>query len=305
MSVCLINCLDGRFQSTPPARGATPERSTISSKQEFQSTPPARGATSKCFISNASMVFQSTPPARGATGMDEELAKINARFQSTPPARGATEELPCNVGVGQNFNPRPPRGGRLDVDGDIVAEIGISIHAPREGGDRNAWYYIDRSKKFQSTPPARGATARRTHPHAQFSAFQSTPPARGATGLLLVCVEDHQRFQSTPPARGATDALKQKAGCHIAISIHAPREGGDQSYFSRDPKESLFQSTPPARGATLSQSAAHIAKNNFNPRPPRGGRHKELRFPDTPLTISIHAPREGGDHHRRVLQIHA
>ena len=70
--------------------------------------------------------------------MDEELAKINARFQSTPPARGATEELPCNVGVGQNFNPRPPRGGRLDVDGDIVAEIGISIHAPSEGGDQTS-----------------------------------------------------------------------------------------------------------------------------------------------------------------------
>ena len=37
--------------------------------------------------------------------------------------------------VSQNFNPRPPRGGRrLSVHGLFQARE-ISIHAPREGGD--------------------------------------------------------------------------------------------------------------------------------------------------------------------------
>ena len=37
--------------------------------------------------------------------------------------------------VNRNFNPRPPRGGRLDAS-DVTAIIfDISIHAPREGGD--------------------------------------------------------------------------------------------------------------------------------------------------------------------------
>ena len=36
----------------------------------------------------------------------------------------------------------------------------ISIHAPREGGDTMAARLTDRQKKFQSTPPARGATKR-------------------------------------------------------------------------------------------------------------------------------------------------
>ena len=35
----------------------------------------------------------------------------------------------------QDFNPRPPRGGRLDKGIKIIDNRTISIHAPREGGD--------------------------------------------------------------------------------------------------------------------------------------------------------------------------
>ena len=58
----------------------------------------------------------------------------------------------------KNFNPRPPRGGRL---GDkILALTGdiISIHAPREGGDASRRAATSTTIVFQSTPPARGAT---------------------------------------------------------------------------------------------------------------------------------------------------
>ena len=34
-----------------------------------------------------------------------------------------------------NFNPRPPRGGRRDFMAALLTTLGISIHAPREGGD--------------------------------------------------------------------------------------------------------------------------------------------------------------------------
>ena len=78
----------------------------------------------------------------------------------------------------------------------------ISIHAPREGGDRIIRGVDKFTIRFQSTPPARGAT-RGTTPARRCSTFQSTPPARGATGVLGVC------------------------GLVVAISIHAPREGGD------------------------------------------------------------------------------
>ena len=38
-----------------------------------------------------------------------------------------------------------------------------------------------------------------------------------------------------------------------------------------------------------------MIQNDFNPRPPRGGRHGAAHHALRPQTISIHAPREGGD----------
>ena len=78
-------------------------------------------------------------------------------------------------------------------------------------------------------------------------------------------------FQSTPPARGATTAEVQTRVGSI-ISIHAPREGGDEAILDYMVGEAQFQSTPPARGAT-------IIPDNFK----------------LVVLISIHAPREGGD----------
>ena len=56
-------------------------------------------------------------------------------FQSTPPARGATPDCPESGRSDADFNPRPPRGGRLAFYAALEAVGIISIHAPREGGD--------------------------------------------------------------------------------------------------------------------------------------------------------------------------
>ena len=169
---------------------------------------------------------------------------------------------------------------------------------------------------FQSTPPARGAT-RESFQCTSNAEFQSTPPARGATrgicsqSALWIPISIHapreggdhkalsasvlhQEFQSTPPARGRL---------HFSASFR---------------RYCRFQSTPPARGATAPPiSRMPIVSRNFNPRPPRGGRPcgpiftswRSSYFNPRPreggdpaegvweilVTISIHAPREGGD----------
>ena len=56
-------------------------------------------------------------------------------FQSPPPARGATRELLETFRPHLGFNPRPPRGGRLQAQAQLTA-----------------------LREFQSPPPARGAT---------------------------------------------------------------------------------------------------------------------------------------------------
>ena len=100
------------------------------------------------------------------------------------------------------------------------------------------------------------------------------------------------------------------------ISIHAPREGGDSGSSVRRISEFYFNPRPPRGGRRLTCTHRPDIKY-FNPRPPRGGRlqrHIAMQhgatFQSTPpargataiqcfwswgLSISIHAPREGGD----------
>ena len=170
----------------------------------FNPRPPRGGATAdSSSLLGMVVVFQSTPPARGATSLFKVGKTSNALFQSTPPARGAT--APLHHGH---------------------AALGISIHAPREGGRQHGWPKSRRQANFNPRPP-RG----------------------GRRYCILSCGRFMLPFQSTPPARGATPAFRPK-GQTGGISIHAPREGGDNNHGT------IFTG----------------ALQNFNPRPPRGGR---------------------------------
>ena len=125
---------------------------------------------------------------------------------------------------------------------------GISIHAPREGGDGHADGALAQAGHFNPRPP-RGGRQRAAWDAPHVAEFQSTPPARGATcaplrpseakrdfnprpprGGRRVNIPPLRRrgaaFQSAPPARGATPGSPCPP-CSAAISIHAPREGGD------------------------------------------------------------------------------
>ena len=114
--------------------------------------------------------------------------------------------------------------------------MGISIHAPREGGDCTIDYYQTKTRLFQSTPPARGATTTRISP--------------STSGT----------FQSTPPARGATTSKRSSSGL-MPISIHAPREGGDLCvYRNLAPLTPDFNPRPPRGGRRVVFIASYLAQ---------------------------------------------
>ena len=194
--------IHAQFQSTLPARGATPSRAPrrpwpshfnprsphgerrrtsrrCSSSSVFQSTLPARGATGECKSKHTRPKFQSTLPARGATrGLRHKVAVLG--FQSTLPARGAT--------VREWWLPR---------------RRGISIHAPRTGSDEAGRAGGRPKKAFQSTLPARGATALFADAVSASKNFNPRSP-HGERPIAAVTAAVSSGFQSTLPARGAT-----------------------------------------------------------------------------------------------------
>ena len=74
------------------------------------------------------------------------------------PARGATiTGSTCMMSLG-HFNPRPREGGDKGSGANLIVTLDISIHAPARGATMPT-VTVSSVCRFQSTPPARGATA--------------------------------------------------------------------------------------------------------------------------------------------------
>ena len=115
-----------------------------------------------------------------------------------------------------------------------------------------------------------------THPTSfQYSTFQSTPPARGATSIMTR-VSRSAAISIHAPREGG-DLGGKGCGYFLAgISIHAPREGGD-SVVKRNAFEYLyFNPRPPRGGRRGIASTIVVMISDFNPRPPRGGRLQKV-----------------------------
>ena len=191
------------------------------------------------------------------------------------------------------FNPRPPWGGRRRGN---VRYINGGHFNPRPpwGGRLNGEFLSFTANRFQSTPSVGRATWVGMDFGYTNDPFQSTPSVGRATGLSVPAFE-LLAFQSTPSVGRATNAMLI-CPLHILISIHALRGEGDafrhcrlQKYLCR------FQSTPSVGRATFFDRYCKIVDNNFNPRPPWGGRLEIMVALIHGLMISIHALRGEGD----------
>ncbi len=172
------------FQSTPPARGATPGELARTGNENYFNPRPPRGGRPQYpnlngLIEDISIhapreggdctrpvtrysikSFQSTPPARGATYTGDFIRDGHDQFQSTPPARGATRSPVSLINFDRISIHAPREGGDSIINSRLSTRRSISIHAPREGGDVSCAGNPAGTNIFQSTPPARGATAK-------------------------------------------------------------------------------------------------------------------------------------------------
>ena len=236
------------FYPRPPRGGRPGISCWISRTGRFLSTPSARRATGldglACGDGNAD--FYPRPP-RGGRQTHGNKAPPEYRFLSTPSARRATSCGAYHQSVRHYFYPRPPRGGRPDGAGHGRRTCCISIHALREEGDCAGYVVIGDTLVFLSTPSARRATLWLSMSMMITAYFYPRPP-RGGRPRIACAWPTSFIFLSTPSARRATRDLD------TPIILHQ------------------FLSTPSARRATPDQQAGIHVRQDFYPRPPRGGR---------------------------------
>ena len=122
------------FQSTPSPRRATrPSPPRNVGKIYFNPRPPRGGRLLKKIIGCLLLEFQSTPSPRRATSKSSILVGEMA-FQSTPSPRRATVVCIITAVCHNDFNPRPPRGGRrITLNGCSPSNVNFNPRPPRGG----------------------------------------------------------------------------------------------------------------------------------------------------------------------------
>ena len=215
----------------------------------FQSTRPVRGATQLFHLRFWIALFQSTRPVRGATRSACRWRRSRRHFNPRAPC-GARRAATGGWQSILHFNPRAPCGARLQVIQHGIVLLGISIHAPRAGRDRQQFHPQAHQRDFNPRAPC-GARRSTQRASGNFSHFNPRAPC-GARRPPRTGRSSASRFQSTRPVRGAT-----QSGADLPplgqISIHAPRAGRDSA-----PTHLLGMS-----------------KMHFNPRAPCGARQQK------------------------------
>ena len=173
-----------------------------------------------------------------------------------------------------NFNPRSPWGERPHADGALPQTLPISIHAPRGGSDSVNVVIFDGHLDFNPRSPW-GERHQYFDSQKRTFGFQSTLPVGGATANRAL-MESPPIFQSTLPVGGATLLFR------FVVNLLA-----------------VFQSTLPVGGATRRRRWSSCPAHDFNPRSPWGERRKPFLTQTKAISISIHAPRGGSDHHHQ------
>ena len=196
-----------------------------------------------------------------------------------------------------DFYPRPPRGGRPEVNEHRPHSSQISIHALREEGDAGRAGAARPHIHFYPRPPRGGRRARHGSKR-RWKKFLSTPSARRATARCTVEVTVYRLFLSTPSARRATSSRYFSREGSVYFYPRPPR-GGRPTKIPGSGRAKTFLSTPSARRATAglrrqsgrlpisihalreegdpSSPSMQRRHRYFYPRPPRGGRQQKQR----------------------------
>ena len=220
---------------------------------------------------NPTPPFQSTPSARRAT-----ITRQSHRTGSEISIHALREEGDGRSSVHDYAEDISIHALREEGDeGDLagVHQSAISIHALREEGDHQRQRRARHVLHFNPRPP-RGGRHFMQRRISRWQTFQSTPSARRATAGQSCTAPAARDFNPRPPRGGRRTGTC--LGCRrTEISIHALREEGDR--IRRYVFEALAAISIHAlrEEGDLRLSETSLEINDFNPRPPRGGRREK------------------------------
>ena len=169
----------GTFQSTLPARGATPRRVAGNRIVSISIHAPRTGSDARTSAAIPDVPISIHAPRTGSDTTADRWFAFFPAFQSTLPARGATCSG-CSRPIQPEISIHAPRTGS---DTDALSPLPspcISIHAPRTGSDL-ACPVLLADPAISIHAPRTGSDAPATAHCRWHPAFQSTLPARGAT----------------------------------------------------------------------------------------------------------------------------
>ncbi len=302
------------FQSTLPARGATTADSAEPKSIEISIHAPRTGSDCPPHTPQAVVLSISIhAPRTGSdddpfdmveqieisihaprTGSDMVISAISGTIAISihAPRTGSDPTTKLPIPGLYDFNPRSPHGERLFRLIAIFGHCRISIHAPRTGSDGFDRRAKRTGKAFQSTLPARGATASTVVPSARARHFNPRSP-HGERRFDRRAKRTGKAFQSTLPARGATFS-RLLQNLRDSISIHAPRTGSDVSAIVADPLKIHFNPRSP-HGERLNGRGRQEMPQLFQSTLPARGATRNCPVKLGRICISIHAPRTGSD----------
>ena len=283
-----------KFQSTLPARGAT-KRFSPRTRQHSHFNPRSPHGERR-YVSIQNPVLQDFNPRspHGERLCAGAASSSPGSFQSTLPARGATAS-PADYGAGSgDFNPRSPHGERRPSR--VPRRPWQSHFNPRSphGERQRDTLKQQLADAFQSTLPARGATAQSTAPRSKGDYFNPRSPhgerpqqQHGSPDCIPISIH--------APRTGSDASQRWKVVSANMISIHAPRTGSDPSMWTKTATSERDFNPRSPHGERHDSASAFCSLWHFNPRSPHGERQVSFAQPNKREIISIHAPRTGSD----------
>ena len=169
------------------------------------------------------------------------------------------------------FYPRSPRGERLTKQPVGICQRHISIHAPREGSDFGGFTVFPSPTNFYPRSPRGERPGLLLLPGTCFPDFYPRSPRgeRHDSDSLPTLLGNHF-YPRSPRGERRCRPGRQLRGC--AISIHAPREGSDQTCAAALAVGDLISIHAPREGSDYIACMVAVFADDFYPRSPRGER---------------------------------